>query len=32
MRARHEVMRCEGGYRRRHMVKGNKQRGIGDEI
>jgi hypothetical protein len=32
MRARHEVTRCERGYRGRHMVEGNKRRGAGDEI
>jgi hypothetical protein len=30
MRASHEVMRCERGYRGRHMAEGNKWRGIGD--
>jgi hypothetical protein len=27
MRVRYEVMRCERGYRGRHMVEGNKRRG-----
>jgi hypothetical protein len=32
MRVRYEVMRCERGYRGRHMAEGNKWRGTGDEI
>jgi hypothetical protein len=32
MRERHEVMKCERGYRGRHMVEGNKKRGEGDAI
>jgi hypothetical protein len=32
MRARHEVMRCERGYRGKYMAEGNKWRGVGDEI
>jgi hypothetical protein len=27
MRVRYEVMRCERGYRGRHMAEGNKRRG-----
>jgi hypothetical protein len=32
MMVRYEVMRCERGYRGRHMAEGNKRRGEGDEI
>jgi hypothetical protein len=32
MRVRYGVMRCERGYRERHMAEGNKQRGQEIEI